>query len=264
MLTSTQRTLSVWVENTGLPLESWMLQVEFTDGLDKAGFGTKFTLLNQAASLTVAYFKLPWRQKLTQETRYRWRFECLWVINRAYKHMLETYGQDLPLGRWIDWVQFLDTLPPELVRQWAAMSWWKRRRYARKTMTWLAYVQEVREEEVHSRDTAAAEGERRYERIITPPERYALLAQTEYMDFATCMEYATHTPGLLEGFNLIWGCDLGPHSLPIDPHAKQFIDYVHSDVYQPIIAEIKAEAALHEQNYPHHEQDTCKEDPLGL
>jgi hypothetical protein len=38
---------------------------------------------------------------------------------------------------------------------------------------------------------------RRYQRIITPPERYALLAQTEYMDFATCIEYATYIPGFL-------------------------------------------------------------------
>ena len=135
-------------------------------------------------------------------------------------------------------------------------------------MTWLAYVQELREDAVRSRDAAAAELERTYpkttQRTITPPERYALLAQTEYIDFATCREYATHTPGVLEGFNLVWGCDLGPHSLPTAPHAKQFIDFVHSYVYQPIIAEIKAEAARHEQNYPTHEQDTCKEELLGL
>jgi hypothetical protein len=155
MLTNRKHTLSVWVENTGLPLGS-LMQVEFTDGLDKAGLGANLILLGQAGLLIKAYVELPWWQKPTQETRYRWRFECLWVISRAYKHMLETYGQDLPFGRWIDWVQFLDTLPPELVRQWVAMSWWKRRSYARKTMTWLAYVQDLREDAVRSRDAAAA------------------------------------------------------------------------------------------------------------
>jgi hypothetical protein len=139
-------------------------------------------------------------------------------------------------------------------------------------MTWLAYVQELRDEEVRRRHAAAAEDEKRYQRIITSreryalltsPERYALLAQTEYMDFATCMEYATQTPGLLEGFHLIYGCDLGPHSPPTEPPAKQFIEYVHEYVYQPIIEEIKAEAARHEQNAPLHEQDICKEASLG-
>ena len=91
MLTSAQRTLSVWVENTGLPLES-LMQMEFADGLDKAGLGDRWILLGQAGLMIKAYVELPWWQKLTQETRYRWRFECLWVLSRAYKHMLETYG----------------------------------------------------------------------------------------------------------------------------------------------------------------------------
>jgi hypothetical protein len=125
------------------------MQADFMNGFDKAGLHG-LAIACQRALLMQAYVELPWWQKLTQETRYRWRFESLWVISRAYKHTVETYGSKgtLTLGLWIDWVQFLDTLPPELVRQWAAMPWWKRMRYARKTMSWLAYVQELREDYV--------------------------------------------------------------------------------------------------------------------
>jgi hypothetical protein len=137
-----EHTPAVWVNSTRLPLED-LMRAEFTTGLKFFG------IINVGATVTrldETWSALPMWQKFLRETRYRWRYECLWVMSRACQYVEGGSGIGGILEPRMDWAQFLDDYAQELVRQWSMMPWWNRVRYAIKTLTWLAYVQEVRDD----------------------------------------------------------------------------------------------------------------------
>ena len=102
-----------------------------------------------AQRLDGAWWALPWWQKLTQREKYTWRYDCLWLLSHTLKQEEERKGlnQDID-GPRIDWIAFLDAFAQALVRDWNMLPWWTRRRSASKFLTWLAYLQEVREDSV--------------------------------------------------------------------------------------------------------------------